>query len=279
MILMWWIASTLMWIAIFLLLIVVVFLAGYYLYKKRGVSESRGATPTPAKNFFKELAKGKHQEEWWFPAGVAFVSYAVVLFFSSILLPEEIWHFWKETKLCWWLFAIIPIFVLGMKRGGIAGKIGATILVIISIVYLLNDKGFNSTFGESEVDKQAKIAAEEVARQQSVSSSTLSGIGIGGSYQVSVKPDSWLTIPAIPGTHTYFSRVYSYQKYAVCYDGTDCYAIYPKEEVEKLQGEKILTVHGRNTKIVTSTLLDYQARMSEFISLEDEPVVLQVVQK
>lgn len=167
MILMWWIASTLMWIAILLLLIVVVFLAGYYLYKKRGVSESNGATaPTLAKNFLRKLAEGKHQEEWWFPVGVAFVSYAVVLFFSSILLPEEIWSFWKETKLCWWLLAIIPIFVLGMKRGGIAGKTGAIMLAIISIVYLLNNEGFKSTFGESEVDRQARIAEDEMARQE-----------------------------------------------------------------------------------------------------------------
>lgn len=142
---------------------------------KTTTPQKAGKQSTEPKSWLEKFIKnasdpnGKHQEiqkMWWFPASVALLSYITILIFSAILLPEKIWDFWSGTTLCWALLAIIPLFTLGMVRGGVAGKIGAIMLVIISMVSLINADGFNSTFGETEVERQAKIATEEVARQE-----------------------------------------------------------------------------------------------------------------
>lgn len=124
-----------------------------------------GGTVTNTGSWLEKLGKIKGNQ-WWFPSIMTLVIYVVVLFFSYILLPEKIWDFWSGTALCWWLLAIIPIFVLGIGKGGMVGKIGAVLLLIISAISLINDQNFNSTFGETEAERQARVAIEEMARQE-----------------------------------------------------------------------------------------------------------------
>ncbi len=147
-----------------LVLIVIALVLGIVVFTKKSGKKSNG-TPTPAETWFKRLVAGNH-DEMWFPVGVALVSYVVVLIFSKILLPEKIWDFWSGTTLCWTLLAIIPLFVLGMTRGGLAGKIGAIILVVISLVSLTNTEGFQSAFAEMEVERQARDAEKQMARRK-----------------------------------------------------------------------------------------------------------------
>ncbi len=138
--------------------------------KKRGVSTSNGSSVSSPSPFFKGLAEGEPHKKWWFPSVIALVSYVVVLFFSYILLPGKIWDFWIGTTLCWLLLAIFPLFVLGIRKGGIVGKvgtiIGAAVLLIIGVISVVSDENFNSTFGETEAERRSRVTTEEVARQE-----------------------------------------------------------------------------------------------------------------